>query len=342
MRTKQFLILIVCTFAFANTYAANRYWVADTTPANWADASSWSATSGGTSGATAPLIEDDVFFESGSATTVTLDATVTVNSITFKGRAVNFAGAFAIVTTNMTVDNSQIIFFDNVTVNSSLAFPGTKSSIRQKSGTSFRAFKMGNGGAFTLTGNSASNFFAGNNKSYFTFDTTSPLTVYFEPAIPAVGGLVVTKGLITIANSIKSYKIVLNATNNQELIVGKGATLILMSGANASSFTSKAGGGVINASVSGSKVLIQSTSATVLGAQPNGPAITGKIFKDNSTINHLEYNSTAVFNLPQAIRVRTLTKTAGTMNNSTNNITIATGGSVIEGAGSTSAAIVAE
>lgn len=65
---------------------ANRYWVGGT--GNWdlTNTTNWSATSGGSGGATVPTSTDDVFFDSGSGSgTVTVTATVSCQSLDFTG-----------------------------------------------------------------------------------------------------------------------------------------------------------------------------------------------------------------------------------------------------------------
>jgi hypothetical protein len=62
MKQTRLLILFVCTFIFANTFAANRYWVGGTTGTWNSTTASWSDTSGGTPGNFVPTASDDVFF----------------------------------------------------------------------------------------------------------------------------------------------------------------------------------------------------------------------------------------------------------------------------------------
>jgi hypothetical protein len=339
MKSRLITLFFVCLFTIANTFAANRYWVAATTPANWADATSWSETSGGAPGSTAPTTGDDVFFETGVATTVTLGAAITVNSITFTSRNVTFAGAFIITTTNMTVDNSQIVFVNGVFINSSLTFSGTTTVPRITHSTA-GTFQLGNGNAFTLTGNSTTNYFAGGANSSFRYNTTSALTVFFK-ASTSLGGIYVYKGLITLGNDLTIIRLNFPPANlnNQELIVGSNVTLTLNAGGS-SGFTELANGGTVNASAAGSKFVIKSTSTTVLLG-------TTRIFKTGTPINHLEFNSagttpeTSTLVLFEPIRVRTLTLTAGTINNTTNSITIEPGGGgVVTVLGSTTAAVI--
>jgi len=325
MRTKVFSMLIFCSLAIANSFAANRYWV-PASSANWADASSWSETSGGPAGFSAPTTGDDVFFESGSAITVTLGANITVNSITFTSRNVTFAGAKTITTTNMYVDNSQLVFVNTVNINSSLVFSGTTTTPRIKHMTTGN-FQLGNGGEFTLTGNSATNYFEGVNTS-FRYNTSSALTVFFKSGT-SLSGIYVYKGLITVGNDLTIVRLNFpdaNA-NNQELIIAPNVTLTLNSGGS-SGFSAVANGGTVNASARGSKFVMKSTDATILGG-------TKRIFKTGATINHFEFNSTgATFNLFESVRVRNITKTAGTIaTTASKTITVEAGG-IITGAGS--------
>jgi len=324
MKIKIILLLIFCGITIANTFAASRYWVGGTA-GTWAATSSWSETSGGTSGATAPTTGDDVFFDSGAAT-VTLGAVVTVNSITFTSSNVTFAGAYAITTTNMTVDNSQLVFVNTVNINSSLIFSGTTTTPRIKHMTTGN-FQLGNGNEFTLTGNSATNYFEGTTSSSFRYNTTSALTVFFK-ASTTLSGIYVYKGLITVGNDLTIVRLNFpdaNA-NNQELIIAPNVTLTLNSGGS-SGFSAVTNGGTVNASARGSKFVMKSTDATILGG-------TKRIFKTGATINHFEFNSSgSTFNLFESIRVRNITKTAGTIaTTALKTITVEAGG-VITGAG---------
>ncbi len=353
MKQTRLLILFVCTFIFANTFASTRYWVGGTA-ATW-DASTttcWSETSGGTSGASVPVAGDDVIFDNSTnanstnnaSPTVTLGvATPALNSITFTSSNVTFVGAKTITTNNMTIDNSQVAFVSVVTINSALTFSSTSGTTTtprfSHSSAAGSAITLGNGGAFTLTGNSATNYFTGTSNSSFRYNTTSALTVFFKAGI-TISGIYVYKGLITLGNNLALPRLNFPPANlnNQELIVAPNITLTLSGGAS-SGYTELAGGGTINASASGSKVLITQTPAT----SPNTNVLntTGRVFKANTTINNLEVNTTGNMVLGFPITVRTLTKTAGTITTtSTNKITIAAGGNVVEGAATISGTAV--
>ena len=342
MKTRLLTLLFVCLFAIANTFAANRYWVGGTA-ATWAATTSWSETSGGVSGASAPLAADNVIFDNSGTNanpTVTIAVATVVDSIAFSSSNVTFAGAFSITANKMKVDNSQVKFVNSVFINSSLAFSGidkTPTITHSTAGT----FQLGNGGAFTLTGNSTTNYFAGSaSSSSFRYNTTSELTVFFKPS-STLAGIYIYKGLITLGNTLITNRLNLPSTsnNNQELILAPNITFTLAAGGS-SGFSGAANGGTVNASALGSKFVIQSTSATVLNASI-------RIFKTGTTINHFEFNSagttpeTSTFVLFEPIRVRTLTLTAGTINNTNNSITIEPGGlGVVTVAGSTTADVI--
>jgi hypothetical protein len=334
MKKLTFFLLFLC--AMAHSFAANKYWVGGLA-GTWAATTSWSdISSAGASGATAPTTGDDVFFENGVAT-VTLGAAVTgINSITFTSINVTFAGAFAITTNSMTAASSQITFVDHITINTALTFSGTDPRITNNASTNGKAVTLGNGGAFTLTGNSTTNYFTGNSNAYFTYNTTSPLTVYFDPTTITAGNITVTRGLITLGNSVMTIRLTLSATNSQELILGNNVTLTLTSVSADSNFTNLANGGVVNASASGSKFTIIHIKASVLDGS-------SRIFKTGAVINNFEFKRTgSTFNLYESIRVRNITKTAGTIaTTALKTITVEAGGS-ITGAGSIGTDIIYE
>ena len=341
MKTRLLYMLFVCVFSIANNFAANRFWVGGAT-GTWEATTSWSETSGGASGASMPTVADDVFFEN-IAPAVTNADTIAVNSITFTNSNAVFTGGFLISAVNMTVDNSQVSFKNNVEIVSALTFTGTTTIPRiTHSGLSSSAiykFQLGTGGAFALTGNTKDNYFDTTGNSSFRYNTTSALTIFFKPTTTSsLAGINVYNGLITLGNTVAAVRLNFPAANlnNQELILGQGVTFTLNSGGS-SGFTELANGGTLNASASGSKFVIKSSSSTT--SVLDG---TKRIFKTGVVINNLEFNSVgSTFNLFEPIRVRTLTLTNGTINNSVHSITLESGGGVITGAGNTTVAVVA-
>jgi len=332
---KKLTFFLLFLGAMAQGFAENRYWVAAAS-ANWEDITSWSTSSGGASGAAVPTATDDVFIEAGIDMTVTLGAAVSVNSITFTSRNVTFTGAFTITTNSMILESSQLTIDNTVTINSALTFSGIDPRITNNASGNGKSVTLGNGGAFTLTGNSEMNYFTGNTNAYYTYNTTSPLTVYFNPAPTTAGGIVVTRGLITLANNITTWRLTLSSTNSQELILGDNVTLTLLGKTTSYScgLTGAANGGVVNASASGSKFSINYKNASFMDG-------TKRLFKTGTLINNLEFKSSGyTFKLFEPITVDTLTLTAGTIDNATNSITIAPGGSVVTGTGTTTAAVI--
>jgi len=147
-----------------------------------------------------------------------------------------------------------------------------------------------------------------------------------------VGSLTVTKGLITLGNSVNTIRLHLAALNNEQLILGPNTTLSIYSNGG-SNFTNNASGGVIDASATGSKFVVKSAHASFL-------ATAGRIFKDATTIEHLEMNLSGQTFVPAyPLTVKNLTLTAGAINNTTNNITIPSVGNLVTILGTTTAAL---
>ena len=97
---------------------ANRYWVGGTDNWDGTAGSKWSATSGGTGGASVPTSSDDVFFDANSGNytiTVTGAGTANFNNLNctgFTGTLVNNSGSFS--------GNS----YGNITLGSGMTFTG--------------------------------------------------------------------------------------------------------------------------------------------------------------------------------------------------------------------------
>jgi len=305
---KRILLLFVFAAAISNVFGATYYWVG-ASGGLWSTGSNWSTSSGGTGGATAPTTADNVIFNGvGASSTpytnmsVALSAATTITSMTVSsGGTITFTAAFSLtMTTSLTFANSTKL-------------SATPSSNGQ-------GFTMGNGNAFTLTGNDASNYFDGNLNAYFVFNTTSALTVYFNPAASTVyGALSITKGLISLGTSVMTSRLTFSH-NNSNLIQGlivNGNTLTL-SGNGSCTFNRSTNGQAIDASAAGSTVKITSQNSSVL-------AHGGNIFKPSTTIDNLEFGSAGfVLTLMNPITVNNLKLTAGSINNIYNNITVNT------------------
>ncbi|MBC7218610.1 MAG: DUF2341 domain-containing protein [Hadesarchaea archaeon] len=95
----------------------NRYWVGN--GGNWYDTARWSATSGGASGASVPLPQDDVYFDANSITST--GQTINAN-IARLGRNINFTGVQNSPTLNFSTANS---IFGSLTLSSAMSISGT-------------------------------------------------------------------------------------------------------------------------------------------------------------------------------------------------------------------------
>ncbi len=317
------ILLVAMLFAVSGSAQTTYYWIGGS--GNWASGK-FSTTSGGGSCSCTPAITDSVVFDANSGTpTVTLTATVRLTSkgISFNSSNVTFAGAFTDSVAYMTINSSQVTFVNNVVISTGLTMTGTNPRITENAGSNGQGFTFGTGGAFSLVGNSTTNYFTGNTNSYWTFNTTTPLTAFFNPTTITVGNLQVSNGNITLGNSLNASRMNLGSfTTNQQLILAPNVVLTL--GANATSiFSNSASAGAIDASASGSKVTLTSVGASYLQT-------TGRIFKANTTINELEINinSGYVFTSAFPLTVNKLTLTQGCFNNTTNNVTVLNGGTV--------------
>lgn len=73
--------LLLLSFSFTEKLFASRFWVA-AAASNWNNTANWSAISGGVGGATVPGVADDANFDNGGLGSCTMDAVLSVKSIT--------------------------------------------------------------------------------------------------------------------------------------------------------------------------------------------------------------------------------------------------------------------
>lgn len=96
---------------------ANRFWipVAGSGSGNWSDTAHWSATSGGSGGASAPSTADTAIFDANSSTgTVTLVAATTITSLNISGCSlITLSGAFAFSATAVSTYTGGSFTFSN-------------------------------------------------------------------------------------------------------------------------------------------------------------------------------------------------------------------------------------
>lgn len=165
---KYILGLLFALFLAAPAQAANRYAVCTTT-CTWdaSDTTMWSASSGGATGASVPGSSDDVILDaatcvSGTTCTITVNATITVLSITMGTCTASTAGCVL----DFSAHNN------NVTLTSSAPFSGT--------GTGVRTLNMGNG-TWTFSGASC-NCWDLTTVTNLTFNANSSTMVFSSNA----------------------------------------------------------------------------------------------------------------------------------------------------------------
>jgi hypothetical protein len=319
---KKILLLMVFVWvALAGVGAATYYWVGGAS-GSWV-AASFSSGSGGTGGAGVPTTGDDVYFDSNSGTniSVALTAATTIANLNVStGGTITFTAAFT-----LTMSNS--LTFSN----------GTKLSASPSS-NGF-GFSMGSGSAFTLTGCDANNYFRGNANGYFIINTTSTgLTLFFDPDNSVgYGAINAAKGIATIGSSVNTQRITFGSNSNnfnQGLVLAPNVTLTI-SGNGSCTFNQTTNCQGVDASALGSKIVITSQNTSILSTTSGN-----KVFKPNTTINHLEFNRSSLsFVLPQPITVTNLVMTLGEINNFTNNITLTDGGTIARTAGTLTASL---
>jgi hypothetical protein len=356
---KKILLLFVLAITIAKAFSATHYWIGGAS-GNWSDASKWSSTRGGSPGTSVPTNDDNVVFDNsagnanptvtltadiGNGITATLPIPNQLSSISFINSNVTFAGNFSLYTNAMILDGSQVTFVYSVFLNKSLTFQNSGATTTNplfilKASTGGKGLTLGNGtDDFTLTGNSATNYFDGNANAYFIFNipntNATNIKAYFNPAYTATytsasgfGAISVVKGLITLANDVTTSRLLLSSGNNQELILGENTSLTIV-GNGTCQFSALTSGGVVDASAAGSKFIDKSSSATI------NESLRGRLFKPNTVVNYFEMNNGFhAFTPTQPLTIKDLVLTLGTINNSeTNNITIANGGSITRTAG---------
>ncbi|MEI8085499.1 MAG: hypothetical protein WCG93_04705, partial [Paludibacter sp.] len=318
---KKLILSIVFAIAMANVFGANTiYTWAGATGAAWNVSGNWSPS--GTPGAT-----DSVVINNASTMTVALGAAQSVGGVKIIGGGtgiITITGAFALTTTRMTVDGSSVIFTsDAVTVNSRLDFIGTNPHLTHNPVNSNKPFILGNGNPFTLIGNNATSCLDGNANAYYTFNTTSTFTAYFNPN-NVYYQVIIQRGIITLGTNLQVSRFSWGSAPASATGLTLAGNILTLSatGAGSSTLTAVTNIQGIDASATGSKVVISTTQTSFLNA-------TGRIFKDATTIDNLEMNSSGyTFISAYPLTVKNLILTAGTINNSTNNITLISGGTI--------------
>lgn len=128
---------------------ASRFWISGTGTWNGSNTTNWSATSGGSSGASFPTSADDVFFDSNSGSgTVTISAS-SCRNLTLTGYAGNFTGGNVVQVFGPTITLGAT----NTNINIRTSSTSTAISLLSSSAQVASFEVSGAGNVITLTGN---------------------------------------------------------------------------------------------------------------------------------------------------------------------------------------------
>ena len=283
------------------------------------------------SGSGAGTLPFDYFTGSGTSTSlITLTNNATASGTAASTTLTFTQPSYSLTLNTLSVVSSNVTFGQSCTVNNSLSITGGNSTTPATINLAYynssaSIFTVGSGNSFSLTMD-ANDYFTSqaslSSNPTLYFNTASSITPYFDP-IPTnttFFNFSVTKGTLNLGSSVSTVRLGLSSLNSEVLNVN-GKTFSIVTGGS-SSLSATANAGVIDASSSGSTVIISTNSSTVLSASAS-------FFKVGAVVQNLQFNSSgSTFNLPEALTVNNLTIAAGTINNSTNNITILDGGSI--------------
>ncbi len=282
------VVLILFLLHSIEANAAKRYWVAGA-HAKWNNTANWSATSGGTSGASVPGSNDTAYFNSGGNFNDTFDINVSVKRLeiasSYTATIVQGAKTLTIGTTGAVLSGGT--------------FSGGSASI-----TSTGAITI-SGTAFTSTSG--------------TFSTNSNFTLSGTGSFTHNSGTFTSTATSTIAGTITFDKLTFSASATATYTVSNTLTVsstLTLSGSQVMTFS----GGTINAQ--GDITLSNSANSASAGGTTtinvngtSGQTITGNSTKGDSRLPNLTINkSGGTLTLASIITVQgNFTYTAGTI-----------------------------
>ena len=325
-QTKSVLRILLAFISFLSlgqVHATAIKWVGGTA-GNWSNTASWSP-------AQIPTSSDDVTFDNSVAgntsPTVTLTAdlgTTSVLSLTFTSSNVTFVvGAYTptnpLIMTNMTLTASTVTFAIGIKVNNTLSVSGG-SIVKLCPNTTTGPYTntIGNGTTGTLSGMNTSNYFQGATTPFssLAFNGPSSSTAFSTYFVSTTNmySFNITKGVVTIGGSIGISRLTLQSTGS--MVLGSGAALTLTG-----SGTSAYNGGTIDAS--------NPTSSVIFTGAIDYSALSTSPFSAN-TINSFQIfgSSATVVKLGTGNTIKNLVLTSGILDNASQNITMADGGTI--------------
>ena len=141
---KKIYLIFLTLFLGSNLIAADRYWVGGTA-GNWSATSSWSATSGGASGVSAPGSNDAVFFDNGGTVSVTYDAAG--NDIGLSNFSITNNTQVTLINSlsanrSLTINNTGSVYYEVVAAGSSLTLQSNTNTVFNFGSTALSTGRM--------------------------------------------------------------------------------------------------------------------------------------------------------------------------------------------------------
>ena len=258
---------------------ANRYWVGGTGTWNTTSTTNWSASSGGTSGASVPTAADSVFFDQATTYTVTMTGALVCLDITVSSGTVTFATG---ATPTLAVSGSMSLIAGTVwNSTGAITFNATTT------GKTITTNGITINGAITFNG-------AGGGWSLGSALTTgATLTTTLTAGTLTLNNFTLTTGIFSSSNT--NTRSIAFGSGNIVLVTNSAAQTVL-SMTTATGFTWTGTGG-FTADASTTRTYVFGTTG---GASTNAPnlTLTGSgtsvgTFTSNSWFNKLDFGSTA-------------------------------------------------
>jgi hypothetical protein len=312
---------------------ANRYWVGGTGTWDSSSTANWSATPGGASGASAPTVADDVFFDSGSGTAATVTVASTAASFT--------------CTVNKSDINLSLSGNATLSAASSGSFTLTTGTLTLNSYTlTVAAFSSSNTNARTVAFGTGKIVLTGNNNTVWSCADLTNMTFTGTPTVDATysgatgtrtisngssGGTAFTFNLFDpqIYPAYQSLAINLNVTAGTDILAITGAITGFVSSFNNMNFTGFSG--TISASTANFLVYgnyILSTGMTFAGSTnfvyfvgTNNSVITSNGKAHDKPIYIVKSNASVTLADALNLAARQLNVTAGTFDTAGYSIT---------------------
>lgn len=243
MKAISIKVCVIILMSSLSTRAANRFWIA-AAASNWNNTSNWSSVSGGAGGFSVPVAGDNVTFDNGGAGNCTIDAAVSVATLTVSAtyagtisqgaNTITTTGAVAIGGGNFAGGSANMVLGGTFTLSGTATFTATTALLEFQNNCAFTAgtFNHNNGSVqynraagLTISGLAETFYnleFVGNGAAITvtagTLTVTNTLTISGAAALTLNTGTVNAQGDILITNTATG-----GGGSAQIAIVGTGA-----------------------------------------------------------------------------------------------------------------------